>query len=123
MVFRTEAGRARLRTSPAAAKVLNYRCAKFFFFPLLHALLLVPNKSGTTFDPSRAFSTGSHTAAASESPGGLLGRSAEPPLGSDSAGPGQHLEGVSNRFSAAAAAGGGEHTLRTTAVRHEMFSV
>ena len=26
-------------------------------------------------------------------------------------------------FSAAAAAGGGEHTLRTTAVRHEMFSV
>lgn len=31
--------------------------------------------------------------------------------------------GVSNRFSVAAAAGGGEHTLRTTAVRHEMFSI
>lgn len=46
-----------------------------------------------------------------------------PPSGSDSAGPDQHPEGVSNRFSAAAAAGGGEHTLRTTAVRHEMFSV
>ena len=75
------------------------------------------------FDPSRAFSAGSHTAAASESPGGLLECSAEPPWGSDPAGPGRHWEGVSNRFLAAAAAGHGEHALRTTAVRHEMFSI
>ena len=75
------------------------------------------------FDPSRAFSAGSHTAAASESPGGLLERSAEPPSGSDPAGPGWHWEGVSNRFSAAAAAGHGERALRTAALRHEMFSI
>lgn len=45
-VSRTEAGRARLSTSPAGARVLNYLCAKFFFFLLLCSLtpfLLIMN--------------------------------------------------------------------------------